>query len=433
MLRLPKHFSYLSAAMLVLALIQWGCMKKDVYPSRQFPQITSLSPSSAIMGTPIIIKGTNLKNVTDVKFGTVEAANFNASNNTDTAIKVTVPDSLALGPIALQVYYDNGNGYATANFTVLLVPPVPKIDSVSPKEGFPGNTVTISGNNFALVTTVTFNGVIASFAHSLDTNGKMTAIIPANATGGAQFIKLTNPNGSDSIAFTVDLGPVIATVTPGQGKAGDSITVTGQRFTGTTSVGVNAKDAGFTVWNDSTLKFAVPTGASNGNITVTTPLGTGTSPQAFVVVVPISKFIYDEALFDPNWQISSYSAPLTRTVDTTAHAESGTHCLFTSIGSGYDAFRITDYSGTNAGFIDLSPYTTLRFSVYGGPGTDGLQLNIGVNGKFGLMQITISEGKYTDYFIPLSSLGSPTTLSEFILQEYSGKTPAFYVDNIGLN
>jgi hypothetical protein len=414
--------------MLVLALIQWGCMKKDVYPSKQFPQITSLSPSSAIMGTPIIIKGTGLKNVTDVKFGTVEAANFSASNNTDTAIKVTVPDSLALGPIALQVYYDNGNGYATATFTVLLVPPVPKIDSVSPKEGFPGNTVTISGNNFALVTTVTFNGVVASFAHSLDTNGKMTAIIPATATGGAQFIKLTNPNGSDSIAFTVDLGPVIATVTPGQGKAGDSITVTGQRFTGATSVQLDGTTAGFTIWNDSTLKFKVPAGAQNGNITVTTPLGTATSPASFVVVIPISLYLYQDA-FLTDWSIQSYTA---NTTETTTNAAGGTgNCLVTTFTAGYGAFRIANYTSAP---VSLTGLTTLRFSIYGGPGTAGNKISVAINGNYSTTVVVLmSEGSYTDYFIPLSSLGSPTTINEVVLQEYSGLTPTIYVDNIGLN
>jgi IPT/TIG domain len=430
MLRQIKKLLYFGVPVLTLTMLQWSCKKKDVYPSEQLPVITSLSPSSAIMGTQIVIKGVNLKNVTDVKFGSVEAANFSASGNTDTSIKVTVPDSLALGPQPVQVYYANGKGYATANFTVLLVPPVPRIDSVSPINAYPGNTVTISGNNFALVTTVTFNGVIASFAHSLDTNGKMTAVVPANATGGLQFIKLINPNGSDSIAFTVNLGPVINSINPNSGKAGDSITIKGIRFTGTTSVKVNGQTAGFAFWNDSTLKFAVPAGAQNGNVTVTTPLGTAVSPSGFVVIVPIALFIYGDAML-ANWQISSYTA---NTNDTAFNAEGGTHSLYTAYTGGYGAFRLDDFQASST-FVNLAAYTTLRVSVYGGPGTGGHTLSLSVNGNYGTtVALIISEGKYTDYFVPLSQLGSPATLSEIVLQEFSNDAgTTIYVDNVGLN
>jgi hypothetical protein len=412
--------------MLALLLLQWGCKKKEVYPSKQFPAILSLSPASATMGTSIIIKGNNLKNVTDVKFGSREAANFNASSNTDTAIKVTVPDSLALGTVPVQVYYSNGGGYASVNFTVLQIPPVPKIDSVSPVNAYPGNTVTISGKNFALVTNVTFSGVVAKFAHALDTNGKLTAVVPANAKGGKQFIKVINPNGSDSVSFTVNLGPIITGFTPNRGQTGDSIVITGIRLTGATSVQLNTQATGFTVWNDSTIKFAVPAGAQNGNVTVVTPLGTAVSPASFVVVVPISLFLYKDA-FLTGWSITSYSAT---TSETGTNAEGGGgSCLTTAFSIGYGAFRIN--SGTP---ISLAGYTTLRFSIYGGPGTSGNKISIAINNVYATtVVVQMSEGGYTDYFVPLSSLGNPTTLNELVLQEYSGKTPTIYVDNIGLN
>ncbi len=429
MLRQFKNVLILGIPLVVLSLLQSGCKKKDVYPSQQLPLITSLSPSVAIIGTAIVIKGTNLKSVTDVKFGSREAANFSASNNTDTAIKVTVPDSLTPGAAPVQVYYSNGKGYASFNFTVALTPPVPKIDSVSPKNGYPGNTVTVSGNNFALVTTVSFNGVIAKFAPGLDTNGKMTVIIPNNATGGPQFIKLINPNGSDSVAFTVNLGPVIAAVNPAKGLPGDTVTVSGVRLTGTSSVTLNGKTAGFILKNDSTLKFAIPaTAESGGDIVVTTPLGTADFPN-FVVVTPISLYIWRDVLLT-NWQITSYTA---NTNDTTAHPESGTNSLYTATTGGFGAFRLGD---NTADSIDLSGYTTLRFSLYGGPGTDGHKISVAINNDYNTkVQVTLVEGAYTDYFIPLSSLKSVHNfLNELVFQEFSGDaTTTIYADNIGLN
>jgi hypothetical protein len=421
-----KSFIYISTAIFALTLLQWNCKKKDVYPSQQTPAIASVFPSSAIAGTAVVIKGSNLKNVSDVKFGAAEAAKFNPGNNSDSSITVVVPDSLPLGNLYIQVYLPNGGGYAAFPFTVMLTPPVPMIDSVSPVSGFPGDVVNVSGTNFSMVTSVSFEGIIASFKPTLDTNGKMQVTVPWNAIGGNQYITLTNLNGSDSVAFFVNLAPVIKSVNPPSGKIGDLVTINGLRFNNITAVQLNAVSVTYLVVNDSTITFTVPPGAATGNITVTNALGTAISPQNFVIVAPISFFIFDDALA-AGWSITSYTA--TTTISNT-NVESGTSCLATTYTGGYGAFRI---NGSPA--INLTAYTTLRFSIYGGPGTNGKKISVAINGNYGTTVIVyLSEGSYTDYLIPLSSLGSPATLNEIVLQEFSGNAPStVYVDNIGLN
>lgn len=428
MFRQSKSLLYISIPLFAFIVLQWGCKKKDVFPSQQLPEIQSLSESGAKAGTPITIKGVNLKNVSDVKFGTMAAANFNATVNTDTAIYVTVPDSLPLGNLFVQVYLPDGKGYSAFPFTVLLTPPVPKIDSVSPATAFPGDQVTISGTNFSLVTSVKFGSLAASFAHTLDTNGRITVIVPLNATGGNQFITVANPNGADSVAFSVNFAPIIKSVTPGSGKVGDLITISGVRFNNITSVQLGSLTVSYTVVNDSTITFTVPVGAVNGNVTLTNALGTATSPQTFLIVAPISLFIFQDTLLT-NWTITSYTA--TTTISTT-NPEAGTSCLATAYSGGYGAFRLDNYSGAA---IDLTPYTTLRFSIYGGPGTNGNKISVAVNNNYSnTVIVLLTEGSYTDYFVPLSSLGNPTTLSEIILQEFSGDaSTTTNVDNVGLN
>jgi hypothetical protein len=430
MFRQSKSLIYLSISAFAFLLLQWSCKKKDVFPSQQLPEINSVSPASAKARTLITIKGANLKNVTDVKFGNKEAAGFNASANTDTAVNVTVPDSLPLGNLYIQVYLADGKGYSAFPFTVLLTPPVPKIDSVSPSTAFPGNLVTVYGTNFTLVNSVKLAGMDASFAHTLDTNGKMTVIIPANAPGGNQFITLANVNGADSVAFNVNLAPIISGVAPGSGKVGDVITVTGVRLNNITSVKLGALVVTYTSVNSTSLTFTVPVGALNGNITVTNALGTATSPQTFLIVAPIVSYVFQDAIV-ANFQISSYTA--TTTISTT-NPETGTNSLYTAYAGGYGAFRLSDYQAAST-FIDLTPYSTLRFSIYGGPGTNGQKISVAVNNNYSnTVQVILSEGSYTDYFIPLSSLGNPTVLNEIVLQEFSGNAATtIYVDNIGLN
>jgi hypothetical protein len=83
--------------------------------------------------------------------------------------------------------------------------------------------------------------------------------------------------------------------------------------------------------------------------------------------------------------------------------------------------------------VDLTPYTTFKISIYGGPGSSGKKINVGLNGAASYT-ITLVEGQWTDYGIPLSSMTSATQLTDIWVQEYSG-TGGFtiYVDDIGLN
>ncbi|MEP6465669.1 MAG: IPT/TIG domain-containing protein [Parafilimonas sp.] len=400
-----------------------SCKKEDKYPGQSLPDIITVNPTSAIPGAPVDIKGVHLKDVTAIKFGTVDAVFQTPS---DTSISAIVPDSLPAGDLYVQVYVGDGVAYAAQKFTILEAPKIPTISSVTPDTAFPGNNIIITGINFMNVSSVTFGSTSAAFI--IGDSTKLTVTVPLNLTGANQTITVSAPTGSDTASFTVNFAPVIASVTPNSGSPGDVITIKGVRFNNITSVKLGATSVMQNVVNDSTITFPVPASAQNGFITVTNALGTATSPQSFVVVQPISLFIFDDALIT-DWSIQSYSATTTISTD---NVESGSNSLATTYTSGYGAFRIANYSSAP---IDLSTYTTLRFSVYGGSGTDGKQISVAINGNYGTTQlITISEGKYTDYFIPLSSLGSPATLGEIVLQEFSGNAPSdIYVDNIGLN
>jgi len=429
-----KNFLYLSILIISAVVVQLGCKKKDVFPSQQLPEITTLSPLSAMAGTPIIIKGNHLKNVDNVRFGASSAAGFDASANTDTAIHVIVPDSLPIGPLYVQVYLPDGKGYSAIQFTVLKTPPVPKIDSVSPTTAFPGDEVTISGTNFAQVISVKFGGVVASFAHTLDTNGKITAVVPLNASGGNQFITVSNTNGVDSIAFDVNFAPVIKGISPALGKTGDTITISGVRFTNITSVKLSAVDVTYTVVNDSTITFIVPSGGQTGPVTVTNSLGTATSSTAFTVQGSVAEFfVFDESLATGWWTGGTAPAAGWDNVSVFNNAtpvQTGSYSISVNYTNGYGGFQV----GNGGATIDLTQYSVVKLSIYGGTGTNGKQVKLVLDGDYTNGQLlTIVEGAWTDFTVPLSLLGSHATLTEVVLQEFSGNSPStIYLDNIGI-
>ncbi len=85
----------------------------------------------------------------------------------------------------------------------------------------------------------------------------------------------------------------IASMVPGEGSVGEEIIITGQSFTGATSVEfssqtsvvrlANEESVLFTVIDDNTIKATVPEGAVTGRIKVTTPKGIVYSSEVFTV------------------------------------------------------------------------------------------------------------------------------------------------------
>lgn len=100
---------------------------------------------------------------------------------------------------------------------------------------------------------------------------------------GGAFI-CDSPDGCGTI-FSLDMGlsPFVAFV-HAAGEIGQTGGILGQGFTGTTGVSFNEIPASFWVVSDTLIRATVPTGATSGYVTVTTPSGTLTSNVPFHVI-----------------------------------------------------------------------------------------------------------------------------------------------------
>lgn len=424
-----RHFNKLLLfifIMVSLAFFQSGCKKQDIYPAQQLPKIISVNPTAAIPGDTVVIKGTNLLNVSDIKFGTMEATSISTSKS-DTSLLAIIPDSIAPGDVYVQVYYSNGTGYAATKFTVLAKPKIPTISAVNPLTALPGDSITITGINFSAVSSVTFDSLSAHF--TINDSTKLTVTVPSTIKGAHPVITVSAPTGFDTVSFTINYTPVITSVTPGEAKEGDIITVSGVRFTGVTAVNLGSLATTFTFINDTTLTFAVPKGAASGTVSIVTPNGTATSTAIIVIdVAGFKQVIYDDVVQGGfgmwgGWGgVADYA--------NTTQVESGSSSIQIHYQGQWGSPM--QLGGAN---IDLTQYTTFKISIYGGPGTNGRLVNIGFNGADG-KSIALTEGKWTDYVIPISEISSSTTLTQLTLKEYSGVANVdeiIYVDNIGLN
>jgi len=126
-------------------------------------------------------------------------------------------------------------------------------------------------------------------ADSTLTNGQGTFSMLL-ATAGPQTVTVADaPNSlSTTVTVIVASAPTITGFTPASGPVGTSVTISGTNFTGATAVAFNGVSASFTVTSATTIQATVPTGATTGPLSVTTPGGTGTSANVFTVIVTLT-------------------------------------------------------------------------------------------------------------------------------------------------
>lgn len=179
------------------------------------------------------------------------------------------------------------------------VPAVPSITSVSPAEADPGDVVTITGNNLAGVTNVTFGATEATF--NADNNTTITATVPATAAAGAQTITVVAPGGEDTFAFTVTdpTAPTFTSFSPSSGRVGDEVSVVGTNLDRISAARLGAVD--ITDWaagaDGNSATFTVPEGAETGTITLVVDNGDElVSTETFTVEAPGSTIVESTAV-----------------------------------------------------------------------------------------------------------------------------------------
>ncbi|HTZ98634.1 MAG TPA: choice-of-anchor tandem repeat GloVer-containing protein [Terriglobales bacterium] len=158
---------------------------------------------------------------------------------------------------------------------------------------FYGTTVGGGTSNYGTVFSMTPTGtltVLHNFA-GYPTDGAYSYSSLLQATTGS-FYGVTYSGGDErkcrdgcGTVFNLDMGlSAFVALVRNPSKIGQGFGILGQGLAGSTAVELNGTPANFTVVSDTFIKATVPSGATTGYVTVTTPTGVLTSNVPFHVI-----------------------------------------------------------------------------------------------------------------------------------------------------
>jgi hypothetical protein len=257
-------------------------------PFAAVPTVTSVSPTggSTAGGTRVTVNGTAFTSATEVRFGAVPATSFTVVS--DSQITAVAPPGTGTVQVTVTTPAGTSSQFVVYTYTTT---PGPVLSSLTPSAGpaAGGTTVTLAGSGLTGATAVHFGTASATFTVVSDT--VISAVAPAG-TGTVQVTVTTPAGTSNAVPYTYTSAPVVTAVNPDQGplSGGNTVTLTGSGFTGTTAVSFGTSAAlSFTVVSATQITAVAPPGVAGPvYVTVTTPGGTSAPVTAyFYVVAPV--------------------------------------------------------------------------------------------------------------------------------------------------
>ncbi|HEX7900721.1 MAG TPA: IPT/TIG domain-containing protein, partial [Planctomycetota bacterium] len=252
------------------------------------PTLATVSPSSgpSVGGATLTLTGTNfVPGQTTVSFSGDPGGAVVAPAGT--SLTATTPPRAA-GPANVVVTTPGGSAALAGAY---VYHDAPTIAAVSPGSGSTqgGQTVTITGTNFAPGETAVLFGGTAGSGVVVGSPGSLTVVSPAHATGAVDVVVRTPGGEAASAGAYAYAGPFIASVAPVAGPVagGQTVTLTGTGFVpGSTSLTLGGAPVAPVSVSATSLSFVAPPGAGSGavDVAVTTPDGTYVAADGYAYV-----------------------------------------------------------------------------------------------------------------------------------------------------
>jgi hypothetical protein len=398
--------------------------------------ITSMT-LAARPGENITLKGNFLNWINRIVFNRDKVVTTFISQSLNELV-VTVPEDAQTGPLTITFLGTDSVDIETAD---TLKVALPLATSIAPNPVKHAQNITITGTDLDLTKKLIFTGVSAPVTDFVSQSATSLVVrVPGAATKGKLTFEAASGMQTTSNTELDVLLPAIDTMAPNPVDPGADLTITGTNLDLVSSVTFANAPAvtSFVSRSPTDLVVKLPMGAARGKITLGVLNSTVKVLSDSVLEItgsappPAVSFPFYNDAVTANWNGwigGGWGGTSDRA--NTAPVREGEKSIRINYVGGYGS--PVQLGGGN---VDVKNYTVFKLSVFGATGSEGKKINIGINGADSPYTITVVEGKWTDYEVPLSTLGLSATkpLTELIIKEFSG-TGGFtvFVDAMGLN
>ena len=410
-------------AMAVLACSLSACSDDDAGGA---VVVESFGPAGVRHGESIRFIGHNLDKVTSIAFvgATVEQAQF--TGQTSTEIDVVIPEKTEEGQVILKTADGDITTKTVLSFNVQVT-----VESV-PTHVKPGETITITGQYVNWIKEVWFTEDVMTDQFVSKSLNEVVLQVPMEAqtgplsfyTGGTKPVSIDWTGGD--IAVTL---PTITSFSPTESVRGADLTITGTDLDLVAGVLFKGSEDPFTEFkskSETEIVVTIPEYAARGKISLV-PYSGVKIESADVLMLPLEPLtIYGDAL-DNGWVKWDGWGAGSSDVNNSDNVREGNKSIKVVFGGDWGGPLQAGGNTPTAGYADFA------ISVYGTPGTGGKAISLIVKGgSKESTEITIIEGEWTEYLLPLNStFGDPPKLTEIIVQDH-GWAGTIYIDAIGL-
>lgn len=411
-----------------------GDIESKTIFSLEVPVVITSVTTEAKPGTNITITGEKVNWIESIEFPSdilVEKSAF--VSQTLTEVVVTVPLEAQTGFLTFNT---GGTEPLTFNSENPLEVRLPAVTSITPSSVRHEGNITLTGTDLDLVTSIKFPGNTVVMENAFIDQSETTIVVevPANATNGK--LTLSVPSGltvQSEGAITIILPNVTAFNPPGSldHDPGVELTMIGTDLDLIEKLAfpnVATPVTTFVSQSPTELKVIIPAGATGGTVVMTTIHG-----FSLPVTVPfgdqltLATVIFDDAIKPPLGAGGGWGG-VTSDVNNTENPRLGTKSIKVTFANSWGGGAQFGNWGSGQ-LVSTAGKSYYAFSIYGGAGTEGKQINVNVAGTQAI--VTVEEGEWKDVQIPLTSFNSPAGINEIWFQD-RGWAGVVYIDHIGL-
>lgn len=400
--------------------------------SLEVPVVISGFTPEAKPGTEITVTGEFINWVESVTFPgnlIVEKEDFVSQSQTE--LKVIVPWETRTG---FLVFNTGGTEPLEITTEDVLTVSLPAPASLTPDAIRHAEELTITGADLDLVTQIKFGGgaVVTSDEFVSQSETEIVVTVPATTTDGNLIF--TAPSGLEVEGgmLTIIL-PNVTAFSPSDTddhNPGVTLTMTGTDLDLIGELSFpNVPDpvTEFVSQSPTQLQVVIPDGAKGGTVVITTIHGfTVPITVPFGDQLTLATVIYDDEVHAPLGAGGGWGDVVTD-IANSEQVRVGTKAIkVTFIGGWGGGAQFGNWDG---GAVSTAGASFYAFSIYGGPGTGGNEINVNVAGK--QVQVAIEEGVWKDVQIPLADFENPAGISEIWFQD-RGWSGDVWIDHIGL-